>query len=68
MITFENGIDSRCREPAKPTVAKLRIVAEKYAYVVIGTSYGYWHTSGGDVRTWASYGGARKAALRYVPL
>lgn len=68
MITFENGIDLRCRQAAKPTVAKFRIVAEKYAYVVIGTAYGYWHTSAGDVRTWATYSGARRAALRYEPL
>lgn len=35
-------------------------------YCVIGTSYGYLHTSAGDIRTWKSASGARKAAKTYA--
>ncbi len=35
-------------------------------YCVIGTSYGYLHTSAGDIRTWKSASGARKAAKAYA--
>lgn len=68
MITFENGIDIRCREATKPTVAKFHMGNSEYRYVVIGTQYGYIHTSGGDVRTWGSYSAARKFIKRYIPL
>lgn len=69
MITFEHGIDSRSREAVKPTVARLNVDGRgKYAYIVIGTAYGHIHTSAGDVRTWQSYSGARRAAKNYVPL
>lgn len=83
MITFENGIDVRCREVAKPMVAKFRVdnpncafrqiqlrdgAQPEYRYVVIGTQYGYIHTSGGDVRTWKSYSGAYKFMKSYIPL
>ena len=67
MITFESGIDIRSREPQQPTVARFR-VGSTYRYCVIGTQYGYLHTSGGDVRTWGSYSGARRAARAYQPL
>jgi hypothetical protein len=60
MIIFENGIDIRAREVATPTVAKL---GERF--IVIGTDYGHIHTSGGDIRTWASYSGARRFAKQY---
>ena len=66
MITFENGIDVRCREPQAPTVAKIRVTGTNYRYCVIGTNYGFWHTSGGDVRTWQTASGAHRAAKRYV--
>jgi hypothetical protein len=65
MITFEAGLDIRTRQVPKPTVAKLR-VGNDYRYVVIGTDYGHLHTCGGDVRTWGSYSGARRAATTYV--
>lgn len=68
MITFENGFDSRMREASAPTVAKFRISGNEYRFVVIGTAYGYLHTTGGDVRTWGSYSGARRAARNYQPL
>lgn len=65
MITFENGMDSRCRDAKTPTVAKFRTSTCKYSYCVIGTEYGYIHTSSGDVRVWESYSGARRAARNY---
>ena len=68
MIVFENGIDSRCRDAEKPTVAKFRRYGQVYEFCVIGTAYGYWHTSGGDVRVWQTASGAYRAAKRYVPL
>lgn len=67
MITFESGIDARCREVKLPTVARFRVNATDWRYIVIGTAYGYLHTSGGDVRTWRSYSGARRAARNYIP-
>ena len=35
-------------------------------YCVIGTDYGYLHTSAGDIRTWRSASGARRGAARYA--
>jgi len=68
MVTFESGMDIRCREPKVPTVARFAMGDGTYRYVVIGTQYGYIHTTGGDVRTWRSYSGARRFACSYVPL
>ena len=69
MITFENGIDHRAREAKKPTVAKFNMGgAGCYRYVVIGTNYGYIHTTSGDIRTWKSKSGAYRAARNYVGL
>jgi hypothetical protein len=65
MIHFKNGIDSRSRQVANPTVASFDIGNGDIKFIVIGTQYGHLHTSGGDVRTWASYSGARKAATAY---
>jgi hypothetical protein len=66
MITFEHGLDTRTRRQSKPTVARIRVTGTQYRYCVIGTDYGHIHTTAGDVRTWGSYGGAHKAAKRYV--
>lgn len=83
MITFESGIDLRCRSVNVPTVARVRVdnpncafrqlqlrdgAKPEYRYCVIGTEYGYIHTTAGDLRTWKSYSGARRAARNYVPL
>lgn len=69
MITFENGIDGRCRSVKVPTVARIKVGHDYcYSYCVIGTQYGYIHTTAGDLRTWKSYSGARRAARNYVPL
>ena len=40
----------------------------RYLFCVIGTHYGYLHTSAGDIRTWKSASGARKAAKRYAAI
>ena len=68
MVTFEHGIDARCREPSAPIVARILVRRGLFEFCVIGTAYGYWHTAGGDVRTWKTASGARRAARRYVPL
>lgn len=68
MIVFENGIDIRARLPESPEVAKFHVGGGKYEYCVIGTEYGHWHTTGGDVRTWKTESGARHAIKRYKPL
>lgn len=68
MVTFENGMDIRSRQAGKPTVARFRMGNGVYRCCVIGTAYGYIHTSGGDVKTWGSYSGARAAARKYVSL
>ena len=65
MIVFEKGIDYRARTTLKPTVAKFNILNNEYEYCVIGTDYGYIHTSGGNVRTWKSYSGAYKYMKQY---
>lgn len=68
MITFETGIDSRARSAETPAVARFCVKPGEYRFVVIGTQYGYLHTTSGDVRTWRSYSGARRAARNYTPL
>ena len=67
MIHFKNGIDARSRQVTAPTVASFDMGKGSIRFIVIGTEYGHLHTSGGDVRTWASYSGARKAATAYTP-
>jgi hypothetical protein len=47
--------------PYNPKVKKLG----PNQYAIIGTMYGYLHTTGGDVRTWRSYSGAWRGAMRY---
>jgi len=47
--------------PYAPKVKRL----ECGRYAIVGTMYGYLHTSGGDVRMWRSYSGAYQAAKRY---
>ena len=65
MITFEFGIDARCRDYKAPCVARFSMGDGTYRYIVIGTEYGYIHTSGGDIRTWGSYSGAYRFAKQY---
>lgn len=68
MIVFESGIDIRARSVSAPTVARFMVQPGEWRFIVIGTQYGYLHTSSGDIRTWRSYSGARRAVKRYVPL
>jgi hypothetical protein len=39
--------------------------APRFLHCVIGTDYGYLHTSAGDIRTWRSASSARRAARTY---
>ncbi len=65
MITFDSGIDIRCREPATPEVARFA-VGGGYRFIVIGTDYGHVHTTSGDVRTWQTKNGAARFMRQYV--
>lgn len=68
-------IDINPRAYATPTVVRFRTPTSQFSwalapevrYAVCGTEYGYLHTTAGDVRTWGSYSGARKAAKAYQP-
>lgn len=62
MIKFERSLDHRTRE-VTPQVAML---GDKY--ICIGTDYGHIHTISGDIRTWASYSGARRFLTRYLKI
>jgi hypothetical protein len=42
--------------------------ATKTRFAVIGTPYGFLHTSAGDWRLWKSASGARRAAAKYRAL
>jgi hypothetical protein len=68
MVVFENGIDHRARKPKLPEVAKFHMGNGEYRYIVIGTQYGFLHTTAGDVRTWKTVRGAEHAIERYAPL
>ena len=63
---FKNGMDIRCRDFKKPTVARFWVTETKMRFAVVGTDYGYLHTNFNNVKTWGSYSGARRAAKSYV--
>lgn len=66
MIHFEGSLDIRTRQ-VTPQVATLRgYTGNPKSFIVIGTDYGHIHTSGGDIRTWKSYSGARKFLNSYL--
>lgn len=65
MITLEHGLDIRTRE-VSPQVARFHMGDGTYRYVCIGTDYGHIHTTSGDVRTWATYSGARRFLRAYI--
>ena len=71
LVTFYGSLDSRSWAATKPTVARLirrfSTAGIETRYVVIGTAYGHIHTANGDIRTWRSYSGARKAVRNYKP-
>lgn len=68
MIVFESGLDRRTRECDRPQVAKFHMGNGAYRYCIIGTQYGHIHTTGGNVRTWATANGARRFLRSYTPL
>lgn len=41
---------------------------EKHTYTIIGTPYGWLHTTAGDIKLWNSASAARAAAKRYVSI
>lgn len=51
--------------PVGPFVVRL---APEGRYFIAGTEYGVWRTSSGDLRTWGSASGARKALKRYAAI
>lgn len=63
-------LDVSPRAYACPTVVRVNVAAkgspESIRYAVAGTDYGWLHTTGGDIRTWGSYSGARRVALEYM--
>jgi hypothetical protein len=62
MLTFEQYREkSRNGETVLPQVAT---VGNKFCCV--GTLYGHIHTTGGDLRTWQSYSGARRFLTKYL--
>ncbi len=68
MLHFTNGLDIRTRQQSAPCVAKFDIRPGSTVFVIIGTQYGHIHTTGGDVRTWRTYSGARRFLRAYREL
>ena len=66
LIHFESGLDYRTRQAPAPTVARFTVSPGVVRFVVIGTDYGHIHTTGGEIRTWNSYSGARRFLNSYV--
>ena len=75
ILSLPLWIDIQPRSYTKPTVVRFRTPTSQFSwagpvrvkYAVCGTEYGYLHTTAGDVRTWNSYSGARRAAKNYRP-
>lgn len=75
VLSLPLWIDINPREYPKPTIVRFRTPTSRFSwgpptkvlYAVVGTDYGYLHTSGGDVRVWNSYSGAYKAMRKYSP-
>ena len=57
-------MQSACRTYS-PTVAKINSIDGTF-YACIGTPYGYIHTTGGEVRLWHSYSGAKRFLNKYL--
>ncbi len=55
---------SECRNYSQ-TVAKINSIDGTF-YACIGTDYGYIHTTGGEVRLWHSYSGAKRFLNKYL--
>lgn len=50
----------------KPAPQRIIFPDGTIKYCVIGTNYGYIHTTAGEMKFWKSYRGAYKAAKRYI--
>lgn len=61
-FTERDYTPARLRE-GRPRVGRFWTGA-RFMWCLIGTDYGYLHTSSGDVRTWKSESGARHALKR----
>lgn len=61
-LTDLKGNDISNRGHNAPKVAKL-----ESKFCIIGTNYGFLHNIHGDVKTWLSYSGARKALKKVQP-
>ncbi len=70
LIQFTGGLDFRART-SPPAVARLvdgpyAVKPGRVRFIVIGVEYGHIHTTGGDIRAWESYSGARRFLRRYL--
>lgn len=71
MENYYDAVDIRARK-GPMRIARLHLsgnsmspkVYDTQLYIIVGSEYGYVHTSSGDVRTWETYSGAWKAWKR----
>ena len=61
MITFEGGLDDRCKEVRKPSVACLMVEGQQKFCVIGIPDEDYLRDAGGEVKLWNHYGSADKA-------
>jgi hypothetical protein len=68
MLTPAPWRDVNPRAYSAPTVLYVDFGAADGAprFAIVGTDYGYLHTTGGDIRTWRSYSGARRICRAYT--
>lgn len=72
--TIPTWFDIHPREYKKPTIIRFRAPASQFSrgpksqilFAIVGTDYGYLHTTGGDLRTWKSYSGAYRILKQYT--
>ena len=72
--TIPTWFDIHPREYKKPTIIRFRVPASQFSwgpksqilFAIVGTDYGYLHTTGGDLRTWKSYSGAYRILKQYT--
>ena len=72
--TIPTWLDIHPREYKKPTIVRFRVSDSPFSggpksqilFAIVGTDYGYLHTTGGDLRTWKSYSGAYRILKQYT--
>ena len=72
--TIPTWLDIHPREYKKPTIVRVRVPDSPFSwgpksqilFAIVGTDYGYLHTTGGDLRTWKSYSGAYRILKQYT--